>query len=199
MADTPTGETDPNAAPENNANPTPPAASGNEDWKAKYEASQKEVQQITLERNLLRNKTSEIQVEADKKVEAATKAKEEAEVKLSTLSAEMETSKKQEAIQSKKAEVLKDYPDGVRELADDLGIDLTDAEDEDAVKSFTAKLDKIKERVESSESGEGTPPAKPKPPKVSSGNSSLENREQPEKTEEQEMAELSKRLEGVTF
>lgn len=191
-------EPNPTPAPENNA-PQTPTDGGNGDWKAKYEASQVELNKVTMERNMLRNSNSELTTDATKKVEAAVKEKEELQVKYDALNKEVETSKKQGAIEAKKSELLSAYPDGVRELAADLGIDLTDADDADALTSYTAKLDKIKERVDANPD-EGTPPPKPKPqPKPTGNNPSNENREQRQKTETEEMDELAARLENVTF
>lgn len=181
---------------ENNANPVAPS-NGNDDWKAKYEATQSELQKVTLERNMLRNQLTDKSSEYEKKLEAVTKEKEEVLSKFDGLQKEVDSSKKQTAIAAKKSEIFQEYPDQVRTLAEELGIDLTDPEDEEALKGFTAKLDKIKEHAPASD--DITPPAPRKQPKVTSNNSNLETRDVHQKTESEEMAELEKRLENVTF
>jgi hypothetical protein len=116
------------------------------------------------------------------------------------LKKESETTKKQQAIAAKKADLLKEYPDTVRQLAEDLDVDLTDPDDEKAIEIFTTKLDKIKDRVDAEGgSGEETSPKPKSKPKVGSDNSNLETREQRQKTETEDMAELTKRVENITF
>lgn len=194
------GANNPAPEPENNPTPAPTPPEGNEGWKARAEDLQKQLDNVTQERNLLRNRINKNDTDNKAAIDKLRAEKEDALSKLSALETEKETSQKQQAVDTKKSEILKEYPDGVRELADDLGVELSDAEDPEAIKGFTAKLDKIKERVESTagEHPEPTPPPR-KQPKVNSNNSSLENNTPPQKTDEQEMEELADKLKDVKF
>lgn len=157
MADTPTGETAKPEAPSNNASPssTPAPAASNATDTAEVERLRKEQEQKDLRiRQLENEKTARDKADEEarqKKLEEDNnykelleqeKAKREA---LETQATERET---KEALDKAKTEALTGYSDEVKALAEEVGLNLTGA-DEAAVDEFKGKLDKISSRVSS--------------------------------------------------
>lgn len=154
MADTPEGETANPGTPENNnsnpVNPTPPAQ---DNLQAEVERLRKEAEQARLRANQLENEKKareEADAEAQaKKLEEQQEYKtllEQERAKRAELESEAEKREAQAELNKAKADVLKDFDDDVREQAEELGIDLTTA-DEAAVTSFKEKLEKIQTRL----------------------------------------------------
>lgn len=155
MADTPEGETVTPEALENKAEPkvTPPEEKQTED--SEVERLRKENEKILMERNQLRNK-----LDAEEKAKADAKAKqleeqeqfktlyEQEKSKREEIERERETEEQRKAVTEASQNVLADYPEEVKALAEDTGLSLTDVTD-DAVAEFKAKLDKIQTRVAS--------------------------------------------------
>ncbi len=165
---------------------------GQTDWKAKFEESQKQLDQITQERNHLRNKNSELTEQLTK----VTQEKETAQNEVSDLKATQERTAKQQAAQSKQNEILAKYSDATKELAKKLGIELGDAEDEAAVKEFTEKMDALNAQAgQSGDKGNGTPP----PPPVSSNNTHTEDGGAKSNTGGEKLEDLEDRVSGVKF
>lgn len=159
MADTPNnGETGAPEAPENNANnqgtPTPaPAAPVKTEDNSAVEKLQKELQQAQMRANQLENeKKQREEAEADRKAKELEEQNqfkdlyEQEKAKAEALEAEREKAEREAELRKAKTEVLAEYNDEVKALAEEVGLDLTDT-DESAVASFKEKLDKINTRV----------------------------------------------------
>lgn len=163
MADTPTqGETVTQEPLKNDAsttsNPTQQGATTQEPTKdnasdTAAEELRKKLEQAEMERNQLRNK---LNAEEKAKEEAKKKELEEQEqykslyeqerAKREEFEKSQEEAKRKQEIDEAKEKVFSDYSDEVRILANETGMDLTDA-DEASVEQFKQKLDRIKEMM----------------------------------------------------
>lgn len=170
--------------------PAPAPKDGNTDWKAKYEELNKEHTTVVQQRNMYRNKATELET----KVTDAEKKNSELQGEFDRLRGEKEQSEKSIAIEKKRDEILKNYPEEVQKKAKELGIDLTDPEDKEAIDGFTKKLDVLKGTEEPAKGDDGKPPA----PKVGSDNIPKEG-DKVEKTEEEIIAEEDERLKDIKF
>jgi hypothetical protein len=132
------------------------------------ERLRKEREQIEMERNMLRKK-----LEAEEKAKAETAAKEleekeefktlyeqEKEARLA-LEQEAEEKARKAEVNSKKAEVLAEFPQDVKELADEFGYELI-ATDDETVAAYKAKLLKVQEKISQ---GQAVGPNNPSGPK----------------------------------
>lgn len=153
MADTAPAETEPEVTPKNDtpAPTTPVEEKKTED--SETEALRKKAEQAEMRANQLAN-----QLKAKEDAEAQAKAKQLEEQEQFKTLYEQEKSKREEIEREKEAEeqqkavneaaqnVLSDYPEEVKALAEDTGLGLQDVTEE-AVAEFKAKLDKIQTRV----------------------------------------------------
>lgn len=132
----------------------PPAgnASGTDDGTSSPKGvDPKEHDKIVMERNLLRRKVEEAEKtseEARKKdlesKEEFKKLYEEAQEKLREFETKQETAERERKEKELRDSVLQEYPEEVRKLADDLGLNWDDSSDEEAQKEqLKAKLDKL--------------------------------------------------------
>lgn len=181
---------------ENNGTQTPPAAGGNDDWKAKFEELQGKFTVLEQNRNHFRTKAEELET---KNGELAKKV-EDTQAEFSTYKDGVSKQEKTQAAKGKASDILAKYDDKVKKLAEISGLELADADDEDAIKAFTEKLDQIKENV-----GETTPPAgdqklpvKKQPP-VGGNNNSTTPPPPKKQTDEERLAEQEEKLADVTF
>lgn len=113
----------------------------------------KELEQKTMRENQLQN-----QLKAKEDAEAAAKAKEmedqnqfkelfeQEKAKREALEAAQTESEKKTEIEKAKTDVLAEYSDEVKTLAEEVGVDLISS-DESAVSAFREKLEKINNRV----------------------------------------------------
>lgn len=157
MDGTPTnGETAAQQPLENNANPQVTAPAVNTSDNAEVERLKKEAEQARMRANQLEN---ELKKKSDEEALARQKQLEEKE-EYKTLyeqeKAERErianeaTSRELSAqLNAEKSALLSEYPDAVREIAEETGLSLTDVTDE-AKAQLKEKLDKINARVGSS-------------------------------------------------
>lgn len=135
-----------------------------------------------LEQQEMRNNQLNNQLEEKRKAEEAAKAKqleEQQEFKTlyeqerearEKLLREHEERELQNAIASKKSEVLAEFPQDVQDLANEFGYSLTDT-DEETVKAFKSKLEKVQERwSKGQEVTPNNPPAKSDKPVIPEGN-----------------------------
>lgn len=171
MSDTPNGETvDPSKNDGNNqgtpATATPPAPVKTED-NAAVEQLRKELEQTRMRANQLENeKKSREEAEAKKKAEELEENNqfktlyEQEKTKREAIEAERQENEQKAELEKARQEVLKEYSDEVKSLAEEVGLDLT-AADEAAVSSFKEKLDKINTRVAST--GQVRPNNQPTP------------------------------------
>lgn len=179
---------------ENKDNKPAPAPSGNDDWKAKYEAEKRAHDVTTQQRNMYKNSAEELTT----KVETLGKEKDTIEGELTRVKTESETATKKLAATEKSSEILSKFKDETRELAKDLGLELADAEDEDAVKAFEDKLNKLEGKAPAPAADENTP--KPPAPPVSSDNQRLDNAPAPTaKTETEQLKDLENKVADVKF
>lgn len=156
MSDTPLGETVNVEPPKNDVTPvvTPaPAPVKTDD--AAVEQLRKELEQAKMRTNQLENEKKQredAQAAADaKELEDQNQFKslyEQEKAKREGLETEAQQKERTAELAKAKQEVLKDYSDDVKALADEVGLDLTGA-DEAAVASFKEKLEKINTRVAS--------------------------------------------------
>lgn len=171
---------------------------GNDDWKAKYEQLQKDHDTLQKDftvleqnRNLFRKQAEEADTE---KTKMATKV-ESVQSELDTFKNEVSNKEKAQVAKTKAGEILADYDDKVKKLAELTGVELGDAEDEDAIKAYTTKLDAMKETVGTTDSKS---PAKPKPP-VTSNNDRVESAPTSKQTEADALAALEAKLLDAKF
>lgn len=180
MADTPSGETATPKPLENNSNvpstPAPAAASpttvptvNTEDAVA---ALRKEKEQAEMRANQLAN-----QLKEKEEAEAAAKAKsleeqnefktlyEQSEEKRKALEAENEAREARKVLRKAEREVLEGYSDEVKALAKEVGLELTQDDDESRT-AFKEKLDKISGRVGTQNVGANNPNPNPNQPKL---------------------------------
>lgn len=193
MAEPNGSETPPN--PENNGAPVTTPPEGNENWKAKFEGLQAEYNTLEQNRNFFKNKSEDLET---KNTDLAKKV-EDVQSEFTQYKDGISGEQKKNAAKTKASEVLAGYDDKVKKLAEISGLELTDADDEDAVKAFTEKLDQIKENV-----GETTPPAgDPKPPRkqppVGGNNNSTTPPAPKKETDEERLARQEEELADVTF
>ena len=154
MDDTPKpGETVAPKAPENNATPTAPVQ-GNA-VEQELEKLRKEAEQARLRANQLENeKKARDEADAKKQAEQLVEKEEyktlfeQEKAKREALEADKAADEKRTELTTKKTEVLKDYNDEVKALAQEAGMDLSDT-DEATITTFKGKLDKIATMVSS--------------------------------------------------
>lgn len=159
MADaTPQGETGKPADPKTDATP-PVTPAPQEPVKTEdnaVEQLRKELEQQRMRANQLENeKKQRDEAEATRKAKELEEQNqfkdlyEQEKTKREAIEAERQADEQKAELQKARQEVLKDYSDEVKALAEEVGLDLT-AADEAAVNSFKEKLDKINSRVASS-------------------------------------------------
>jgi hypothetical protein len=189
MPDTPVvGETGAPVEPKNNVTPTETPQEKPVD--PAVEAERKRAEQAEMRANQLAN-----QLKAKEDAEAAAKAKEledqnkfkdlyeQEKAKREKAESDKEEADRQAAIKAKTDELFKDYPEAVRELADDTGLSLSDT-DEDTVEVFKAKLDKINSKVSNDQKVTPNNPGTPSPKTVTSPQEMHEMMKDPAKFEE---------------
>ncbi len=148
MADTPLGETaTPGDSKTNEPTATTPQV--NVVDPAEVERLKKEASQATMRANQLQN-----QIDEAKKAEEARTAKEleekqefkslyeQEKAKLQEIETEREVQARKAEIETASSEVLKEFPDAVKEIAKEAGLSVLD-NSEEAKASFNAKLDSI--------------------------------------------------------
>lgn len=184
--------------PENNGNTHSNTNSGQDEWKAKYEEAQKRFENVEQERNLLRKKTGDLQ----KTLDEAITEKETAVSELSTFKETQAQAEKRRAAETKQNELLSGVSDETKALVKELGLELPDADDEDAVKAFQAKIDKLDARS-SSDGGSGDSGTDDKPPKkpqkITGNNNRGDGTPAKPKTEEESLAEAEAKIADVKF
>lgn len=192
------------ADPENKDNPaTPPA--GNDDWKAKYDDLKKQYDDLQHDHGVLeqnRNLFKKQAEEATAKVQTLSEKNDGLTAELNELRSNQERTAKQEAAQKKADEVLSELKvsDKTKQLVKDLGIELSDAEDEDAVKAFTNKVEKISTAAPAGDEGGDKPAPKPKAPPTNSPNPRIDDQPAPKpKTDADELATLENKVKDVKF
>jgi len=151
MTDTLNGETV--VAPKNDATPSAPVQQVNTVDTAEIERFKKAAEQAQMRVNQLEN-------EAKKRKEAEEAARlkqleendewksvaEQNKAKLEAMEAEREAERKSKELSEARAEVFKEFPAEVIEIAEDAGLGLTDTSEE-AKEVFKAKLEKISQKV----------------------------------------------------
>lgn len=153
MSDTPKGETVIVEQPKNDATPPVQPVTPVKTEDTAVEELKKQLQQQEMRANQLAN---ELKAKTDAE-EAAKAAKleedqqykelfEQEKAKREAIEAEREENDRKAAVASAKNAVLAEYPDEVRTLAAEVGLDLTSADDTE-VATFKEKLDKINTRV----------------------------------------------------
>lgn len=152
MADTPTGETVTPEAPSNNVNPTAAPVANAVD-QAEVERLKKEAEQAMLRVRQLEN-------EAKKRTEAEEAARlkqleennewksvaEQNKAKLEALEAEREAETRSKELSSATSDVFSTFPTEVRELAEEMGVGLSDTTEE-AKEALKQRLEKISAKV----------------------------------------------------
>lgn len=120
---------------------------------SEVEKARKEAEQAKMEANMLRNKlAAKEKAEADaeaKRLEEQNEYKtlyEQNQAKLAEIEREKEAEEQQKAVKDATDNVLADYPDEVKAIAEDTGLNLGEVSEE-AVAEFKAKLDKIQTRL----------------------------------------------------
>lgn len=166
MVDTPNGETGTQGDLENKANNqgTPPVVKTEV---GEVEKLRKEKEQAEMQANMLRN-----QLKAKEEAEAERKAKElkdkeeyktlyeNTQARLDEKEAEEAAREKKEALRKASEEVLAEYPEEVKLLVKETGLELS-SDDESSKEIFKQKLDKINTTVgkqKVSPNNHGTPP-----------------------------------------
>lgn len=196
MDDTPNkpGETGTPKAPETNAPApaTPPQV--NADGEA--EKLRKELEQARMRANQLENE-KKAREEADAKAEAERLEKsnefktlfEQEKAKREALEAEQAAEEQRKELSAKREEVLKDYSEEVRALAQEAGMDLSST-DEATIATFKGKLDKIATMVSANAK---VTPNNPNRPNQGTQTLSPEELREALKTDEGFAAEVAKR------
>lgn len=156
MADTPTGETvvvDDSKTMVTTSTNQVPTVTVTDNGEA--ERLRKELEQAKMRENQLTN-----QLKAEQDAKAAAEAKEleeqnqfkelyeQEKAKREAIETEAETRERQAEIAKAKKDVLGEYSDEVKALVEEVGIDLSDA-DETTIAAFKDKVDKIDKRVAS--------------------------------------------------
>lgn len=189
---TPKGENDDKNKPENNGS-TQSNTNGGEkvDWKAKYEESEKQL----TEMRMWKNKASDLTTE----LEQAKRDKESVETKLSNLQTEQEKASKRTAAETKQSELLAKASDRTKKLVKDLGLELADAEDEEAIKAFEQKVQALESNDEGAQNSSQST-IKQTPP-VNSNNNRPEGPQNGNAapTEQQSIDQERERLKDVKF
>lgn len=150
--DTAKAETVVSETPKNEA-PAPETPVVEKATDAEVERLRKQAEQAEMRANQLQN---QLKAKEEAEAEAARKKLEENQefktlaeqerARREELEAKIEAEERAKELASQKAEVLKDFPDEVKGLAEDAGIELTDTSDE-AVAAFKERLDKVSKRV----------------------------------------------------
>lgn len=158
MSDTPNGETGTKVEPKNDvSNPVTPTATPEEKKPDEDVTALKERLRVAEQKaarvGQVENKLAEIekaQQEAEaKELMEQNKFKDLSEKqaeRIKQLEEESERKERDAQIKSKTDEIYKDYPDAVREIADEAELKLADT-DEDSVEAFKKKLDNFKARI----------------------------------------------------
>lgn len=150
MEDTPQGETATPQVLENNTNPsvTTPVVNTDAQEMLRKEAEQAKMRANQLENELKKFKDAQEQAKA-KELEEKEEYKtlyEQSQAELNRQREEREQSERQKTLNAEKDALLADFPEAVKAIADEAGLQLTDDSDE-AKATFKAKLDKIFEQV----------------------------------------------------
>lgn len=190
MADTPNGETvtqgDSQTTVTTSVTPTAaPAAEPSNAPDPAVERLRKEKEQADLRIRQLENERA-----AREKADEERKAKEleeneqfkslyeQEKAKREAAEAEREQAERESELKKARADVLAEYNEDVRALAEEVGLDLTDT-DESAVASFKEKLDKINTRVASTGTvGPNNPQANNDKPELSGDDLKIALREE---------------------
>jgi len=147
------GETGTPKAPENNPQTPAPVQGNASDSAGEAEKLRKELEQARMRENQLLNEKK-----AREEAEAARQAKEleqqnefktlyeQEKAKREAIESEKQAKEREAELAKAKAEVLADYSDEVKALAEEAGMTLTEP-DEDAKATFKEKLDKIQNLV----------------------------------------------------
>lgn len=189
---TPKGENDDTKTPKNNGEPNNAPEGGNVDWRAKYEEANKKL----TEMNMWKNKAAKLQEDLDK----AQQDKIDVETKLTNLQESQAQAQKKQAVETKQSELLSKYSDKTKELVKDLGIELSDAEDESAIKAFTDKVEKINTSTVADGTNNQQPPTSKPPVGSNNARPDVPNPGQSQNlSEEQQLAQEKERLGGITF
>lgn len=154
-------------APKNTATPAAtPVVNATDN--AEVERLRKEAEQARMEANMLRNR---LKAEEDAKAAAEAKKLEEQQqyqtlyeqerAKREEIERKQEADEQAKAVADAKAKLLSEYPDEVKAIAEDTGLNLSDASDT-AVADYKGKLDKLQTRL-------GVQKVTPNNPGVSSG------------------------------
>jgi len=146
MEDTPQGETATPQVLENNTNPsvTTPVVNTDAQEMLRKEAEQAKMRANQLENELKKFKDAQEQAKA-KELEEKEEYKtlyEQSQAELNRQREEREQSERQKTLSAEKDALLADFPEAVKAIADEAGLQLTDDSDE-AKATFKAKLDKI--------------------------------------------------------
>lgn len=147
------GETGTPKAPENNPQPPAPIQGNASDGVGEAEKLRKELEQARMRENQLLNEkkaADEAKAAADAKtLEEQNEFKtlyEQEKAKREAIESEKQADERRTELEKAKAEVLADYSDEVKALAEEAGMSLTDT-DEDAKAAFKEKLDKVQKLV----------------------------------------------------
>lgn len=155
MAETPQGETGLEQPKNDVNNPVTPAAEkpGEKKPDAQVEQLRKEKEQAEMRANQLAN---QLKAKEDAEREAEEKRLEEEnqykdlyekrDARVKELEAEADRRERETLLKAKAEEIYKDYPDIVREVAEDAELKLADT-DEDSVEAFKKKLDNFKTKL----------------------------------------------------
>ena len=167
MTDTPNSETV--VEPKNDATPSVPAPQVNTVDTAEVERLKKEAAQAQMRANQLQNmldkKAAEEEAARLKQLEENNEWKSIAEqnrAKLEALEAEREAEERSKELAAAKQEVFKEFPAEVIEIAEETGLGLTDATEEEKA-NLKAKLERIQTKVVTSKPVTPNNPANPAP------------------------------------
>jgi membrane protein involved in colicin uptake len=160
--ETPQGETPVVTEPKTNANPAPQVPDP-EVERLRKEAEQQKMRANQLENQLKAKEDAEAAAEA-KQLEEQNKYKElyeKSEAEKAALKEAQDKREQEAALKAEQAKVFAEFPDEVRSLAEEVGLNLTDT-DEDTVAEFKAKLDKISTKIKAPKvtaNNPGNPPS----------------------------------------
>lgn len=165
---TPNGETATPKAPENGTPTpqTPPAGNGSE-GAGEAEKLRKELEQARMRENQLLNEKKERdakdEAERNRKLEEDNQFKElyeQEKTKRETIESERKAEINRKEIDAARTEVMSDFSDDVKELAEEAGLSLDSAED-DAKAAYKAKLEKIQAKLGTTSKVTPNNPGKP--------------------------------------
>lgn len=167
MTDTPNSETV--VEPKNDATPSVPAPQVNTVDTAEVERLKKEAAQAQMRANQLQNmldkKAAEEEAARLKQLEENNEWKSIAEqnrAKLEALEAEREAEERSKELAAAKQEVFKEFPAEVIEIAEETGLSLSEATEEEKA-NLKAKLERIQTKVVTNKPVTPNNPANPAP------------------------------------